>query len=255
MTLLWGDTGKVVTGPLKKFTITPGIQREALLGTPLTLPTTEPGTSQVSFTIQTSDLPTVSSNAMMKYNAVLYVSGKAGASAATLSYRVLKNGTSVVQSSGTSVTASNYWAHTHWRTFDVQVGDVLEVRTWSNTSDANLDFYGLIVFPSQPILYKQNTILKDLDLSGVVNTPNFTTPTTITFTGNYYLYPYSTTASSLALNSAINLPSVILNATYGLFRNQYPEITAQTAQGVHATQRQIQKVWYPTTISFREILR
>jgi hypothetical protein len=255
MSLLLGDTGKAQVSPLKTFTITPGAARETLLGTPLILPTTEPATAQVSFTVQSSDLPTITGNVPMKYNAVLYVSGKIGVAASVVNYRVLKNSVSVAQAAGVSATAAQYWTHTHWRTFDVQVGDVLEVKYWAVQADVNLDFYGLIIFPSQPIPYKQGAILKDLDFSTVINTPNFSTATTIAFTGSYYLFPFANSATSIGVSAAANFPAVIPNSTYGLFRNQYPEITVQTNQSVHATQRQIQKVWYPSTISFREVLR
>jgi hypothetical protein len=193
----------------------------------------------------------------MKYNACLVCSGKAGATAATPSYRVLKNGTSIIQTSGASVTASNYWSHTHWRTFDVQIGDVLEVRYWSNTTDANLDFYGLIVYPSQPVISKPNEILKDVTFSNCTNTlPAFSTTFSTSNSGFFRINFSSTTSATYDSGGNITIPSMIPLSPYGMFRNSLGDAAVgSTQQYVNATQRQIQRLWYPQTITFREILR
>lgn len=257
MTILWGDTGKASIGSLKTFTITPGTVRETLLGTPLILPTTEPATSQVIYTIQASDIPTISPIAQMKCNMTIVCSGKIGAIASIINYRVLKNGISIAQAAGTSATATQFWTHTHWRTFDVVVGDVLEVRYWAVQADVNLDFYGLLAYPSQPMPHKAGTILKDLSFLNTSNGGSFTTITPTISGLNYYVYPNN--SSNYTVNhgsTAVVYPAIITPATTGLFRNANADVNGtQTVQVVNATNRTISKQTYPSTISFREVLR
>lgn len=257
MTLLLGDTGKTQIGPLKSFVISPGTARETLLGTALTLPTTEPATAQVSFTVQASDLPTISPSVPMLYNAALQASGKIGAVASVVSYRVLKNGVSVAQASGASAVATQFWSHTHWRTFDVQVGDVLEIKYWAAQADVTLDFYGLIIYPSQPDITKRGTILKDLAITNMTTLPAFATTFTVANSQSMVFYPFAATNVNYT-NSIANITflSILSNSTYGLFRHSSPELNgAVTTQYVNATLRQMQKQYYPQNISFREVLR
>jgi hypothetical protein len=262
MTLLLGDTGKSQIGSLKTFTITPPTAKETLLtgGSILTLPTTEPGTSQVIYTVQASDLPTISPNVPMKYNAALVCSGKVGAAASVINYRVLKNSVSVAQAAGASALATQFWTHTHWRTFDVQVGDVLEVKYWAAQADVTLDFYGMHIIPSQPDVSKRGTILKDLYLSTSTD-PTFVVSTLGVATLQYYLSPFTAaggTTNDITPGTANDYTflCICLNPTYGLFRIAGGERnTASTNQGVNATARQVQKQIYPKIISFREVLR
>jgi hypothetical protein len=259
LTVLWGDTGKVAYGALKSFTITGATPRETLLGTPLVLPTTEPASGQITWTIQSSDLPTITPNAPMKFNASLVCGGKVGATAATISYRILLNGTSVVQSSGASATATQFWGHTHWRTSNVQVGDTIEIRYWSNQTDTNLDFYGLIVYPSQPSIIKLGTILSPLNISSVSNGANFVSAgLAINNTQAFVIYPYNSNQGVtylVAINFNAIAPSLVTAVLYKLSSGSGENASAITQQFVNATQRQYQKQWFPTTISFREILR
>lgn len=259
MALLLGDTGKGQIGSLKTFTITSATPRETLLtgGGVLTLPTTEPGTSQVIFTVQSSDLPTISPDVPMKYNASLIVSGKIGAVASIINYRVLKNSVSVAQASMANAASTQYWTHTHWRTFDIKVGDVLEVRYWAAQADVNLDFYGLLVCPSQPITHKPGAILKDVALSNVSLGVEFSTITATNVGGsNFHLYPTTSSAISAAHNSAITYSVLMPNISFGLFRsNNSEQFAAVSNSNVNATQRQVQRQWIPLGISFREILR
>lgn len=258
MSLLIGDTGKAQIGLLKSYAITPGTARETLLtgGSILTLPTTEPATAQVSFTVQSSDLPTIPGNVPMKYNVSLVCSGKIGVAASVVNYRVLKNGVSVAQAAGASATATQFWTHTHWRTFDVQLGDVLDVKYWAVQSDVTLDFYGLIAYPSQPMLYKQGMILKDLTFSNVINSPTFTTTFSVPQIWNFFTYPLSVTTAISIGTGTTAYPAIVPNNTYGLFRTAQGENSASnTDQRVSATQRQMAAQYYPSNISFREVLR
>jgi hypothetical protein len=261
MTFLLGDTGKSQVGPLKNYVITLATPRETLLGTALTLPTTEPATSQVSFTVQSADLPIISPSVPLKYYGVPNVSGKVGATAAVISYRVLKNGVSIAQASGASATATQFWTHSHYRLFDVQIGDVLEVRYWANQTDVTLDFYGFVVYPSQPDVFKRGTVTKDFTFSNPITVPDFISTTfTTSTTVSYFIHPNTGTAWNITASNAshpVVFSAFSPNPTYGVFRIGSGEGNGlpQTFQGVSATQRQITKQWLPSTFTFREVLR
>jgi hypothetical protein len=172
MTVLWGDTGKVITGPLKTFTFQTATPREVSLGN-ITLPNAEGTTNQISFTVQQSDLPTITPNPVsMKYAVNIIASGKC-VTAANVSFRIFKNGVSLA-TTNTTGTANQFWSQNHWRWYDVAVGDVLEVRIWSNQIDTTLDYSGIMIVPTNVVLSKPNTILKDLTytIGTTANQPN-----------------------------------------------------------------------------------
>jgi hypothetical protein len=258
MSLLTGDTGKSQVGSLKTFILTPSTPRETLLTTPLTLPTTEPVTGQISWTIQDTDLPILNFIANMKYNASFICGGKVGVTAATISYRILKNASSVVQTTGASATAAQYWCHSHWRATDVKVGDTFEIRYWASQSDVNLDFYGLIVYPTQPDILKSGIILKDLSFSNLA-TPSFVSANVVVSnTQGFQIFIWSSSSNSTGVTTAtsfyaINLRngSPIYKLAYGIGENS----GEATQQVVNATQRQYTRQIFPSSISFREVLR
>ena len=97
------------------------------------LPTTEPAVSQIVYTVQESDLPTSTDKAAaMKFTALLYGGGRnTGAAAATVNYRILKNGASV-STSNASVAANNYYTISCYQLYDIKVGDTVEIRLWAS---------------------------------------------------------------------------------------------------------------------------
>ena len=112
----------------KILNITYQTPQETLLGTPETLPTTEPATPQISYTVTSGDLPTFNMPLFKKiWVALLYGAGKA-VTAATIYWRMKKNGASVATGSG-SVAANTFYT---WSCgfYDVAVGDVLELALW-----------------------------------------------------------------------------------------------------------------------------
>lgn len=271
MTILWGDTGKIAYGPLKTFNFQCATPREVSLGT-ITLPNVEGATQQVSFTVQQSDLPTITPNAVsMKYSAVLIASGKC-VTAATVNYRTFKNGTAITGGNGNSSgTANQFWSQNHWRWYDVAVGDVLEVRMWSSQTDTNLDYACLMIYPANVVLSKANTILKDLTYTNATTTSN-PTPTgaglrsvTVSSTGQAY-FPVASNVSASTSNGVYSLavlsgtPIVlpyIASSSLGTFRiGNGGDVSTTYSQGYsNATNINIQKNGIPASITFREILR
>ena len=91
------------------------------------LPTSEPATSQIIYTITSADLPvSTDKTASMKFTAFLYGGGKNnGASSATVYYRVLKNGASIASASS-AVNTNYYYTVNCYQLYDIKVGDVIE---------------------------------------------------------------------------------------------------------------------------------
>jgi hypothetical protein len=124
---------------LKTLNITYPTPQETLLSTPQTLPTTEPATPQISYTVAAGDFPTFNPPVYMKKHiALLYAGGKA-VTAATISWRMKKNGLSVA--TGTiNVAANTFYTLSAFFGVDIVAGDVLEIALWSNQTDSNWDY-------------------------------------------------------------------------------------------------------------------
>lgn len=257
MSVLTGDSGKSVAGVLKTFNFTYPIPREDLQGTPQILPTTEPATSQCIYTIQQSDLPTITPTPKsVKWTVGIVTSGKA-ISTATPNYRILKNGASVTTAAGSSVAANNFWALTHWRWLDVQVGDVLEVRLWSTVSDTNYDYSAIFVYPTNVVLTPPNVMTKDVTIvSSNTASPSLTqgTPSVSNF-GSLCVFPTTSTFTAGLGASTYTLPVYMPHPTQGFCKVVNGD-TSASGVGNHATSHPLyQKNSAPISISFREMLR
>ncbi len=132
-------------GPVS-YTITYPDPDETLLETPEALPTSEPATAQIEFTIGAGHLPTVSP-AGLEYTltAILYAAGQnTDAASQTVYYRILKNGGSVATGSA-SVAAASYYTWHHYNFLGVQVGDMLACKLWATSANVNWDYRALAV--------------------------------------------------------------------------------------------------------------
>lgn len=102
--------------------------------TAVALPTTEPATPQVRYTVAEADLPTLNMTVESKVIAALmYAAGyNAISSPVTLYWRMLKNGASVAVGSAL-VDASYSWTLNAYF-YNVAVGDVLDIKLWASAS-------------------------------------------------------------------------------------------------------------------------
>lgn len=257
MTIQLGDTGRVVTGPLKTFTTTFASPRETLLGTPTALPTAEPASSQISFTVQASDLPTTSPAFIStKYTAILFSGGKnTDAAAQSVSWRVLKNSTSIATGTQSSIATNTFWTQTYYQFPSVVAGDVLEIRLWSSSANVNYDYYALVILPTQPSLGK-SYINKD------VNYSNFSFPSLTLGNPSYSLsYSWDVYASNssnvIGSNSGtLTFQAMGWSSTYNAGRLDYGDKNTATGALTSSTYRPYyNRVTFPATITFREILR
>lgn len=256
MTVQLGDTGKVAYGTQKTFAITIAAPRETLDGSPTVLPTTEPATSQISFTVQTSDLPTITpSPNSMKYVAILYGAGKnTDAASQTVSYRILKNGVSVATGSITATPTNNFYTVSCYQFYDVVVGDVLELRLWATSANVNYDYYAIAVLPTR-VSFGKAYLNKDVVYGSAVTALLISGTPNAVSSPQPYIYP--TTSNTLNLFSAgITVNALNWHSTYNAFQAYHGDNQLGVIGGNHATNRPSYRGGTTiSSISFREVLR
>lgn len=256
----YGDTGKSAVSPLKTFTFTNPNARESDLGGSALLPTTEPATSQVIWTVGSGDLPSISPPAYsMKYCVWGCVSGKC-TTAATLSYRIIKNGSSLATAT-TGGVANQFWTHNHYRWFDVVVGDVLEVRMWSTQADTTIDYSSVQVLLASIYTAPPNIILKDFTVSGTSATATPTglgiRSTTVGNTQGLSLTPANfTNVGNVNFSGSMTIYAFMPNPSFPTLRVNAGDISAaSTTPFNNATSINYARSFVPATITYREVLR
>jgi hypothetical protein len=202
---------------LKTLNITYQTPQETLLGTPETLPTSEPGTPQIGYTVASDDLPTFNISPYQKnWVAIVIGAGKA-VTAATIYWRMKKNGASVGTSSG-SVSANNYYT-IHAYFFDVAVGDVLELALWSNQTDSNWDYKAYQIQVSRLILLNTPRLLSPCNFAALATHPALTLGNPSYISGS--LYPMHCDARLLLITSPASYDFLYPKNTYGMFQIYY----------------------------------
>jgi hypothetical protein len=204
-------------GSLKALTTTIQSPSENLQGTPTTLPTSEPGTPQISYTVASGDLPTFSMGHYSQvWIAVLVAAGKA-VTAATINWRMKKNGSSV-NTNSFSVAANTYYTINAFF-YDISVGDVLAIALWSNKTDSNWDYNAYQVRPTRIILKSTLPVYVPFNIVTMVTHPTLVQ-------GNpgvqaaYGMYLYHEDSFTLYKNTsaAVTFASLHPAGTYGFFR-------------------------------------
>lgn len=157
MIQVYGARDAATIRPRRHITIAYPAPRETLLGVPDPLPTSEPITPQVSFTIDASDMPTVTGLIAGAYTYIgfMYAAGhNTSGDVRTLGARYDRNG--ITQFSGDNVgtvsdgncwTYSNHLGGNPWG--DIEVGDVLEMWFWADAAGMDVDYQALALYPTQ----------------------------------------------------------------------------------------------------------
>lgn len=261
MTIQWGDTGKVYTGVLKTFTMNQPNPRETLSGSPTSLPTTNPTNSgaQVSFTIQQSDLPTMAPDVASKqYCALVIVGGKnADAATQTVNSQIYQNGTSKGTASS-SVTTNTFWTHNLYFTNNVNVGDTINVSLWATSVNVNYDYICLMVIMTKILYVPRQSIMTNFsvvtasDVHPTLGTPQASSSAPY----NIYLTPSALGNTTVGMSGNGNLDTLkAVNTTFNLVAS-YFDTQQSNFTSTNATNRpQYRTIYYPKTVSFREIGR
>ncbi|MEM2263342.1 MAG: hypothetical protein QW160_03890 [Candidatus Bathyarchaeia archaeon] len=226
-------------------------KQETLLGTPETLPTSEPATPQIGYTVQDSDLPLITPTPYsVKYVALLFGAGRCP-TAATIYYRMKKNGASV-KTGNASVSANNYYT---WNCYfyDVKVGDVLELALWSSVSDSNWDYKAFQIQPSRIIPMSKLRLLMPCDFASLADQPVLTLGNPSSTSYSLYVchddVPLSTT-----INAAKRYSCLYAGDLMGLFRLNYGDYNNMN-NAVSRTSASYRPYYYrnyvPAQIKFR----
>jgi hypothetical protein len=259
MTTLLGDTGKLAQGPLKTFNLSFATPTETLLGTPVgSLPTANPGTPQITITVQTSDLPIISpSPKSLKYSATLYAAGKnTDAASQTINYQCYKNGVAIPGATGSQAVATNtFWTLSNYRFYDIAVGDVLGVSLWCASANMNYDYYALTVYPTRVEL-GNSYINRDVAYSNGIGPILTAGVPSIQNANGFMIYPCTSTTILIQSVNTLTFGTLTWNSTYQSFRTDRTDNTIGTGATTHATNRPFyQRNVIPGSISFREVLR
>jgi len=218
---LWGGEMGRITPLLtnrKVLDITYQTPQETLLGTPETLPTAEPATPQIGYTVAQDDLPAFSITPYQKkFIAILIGAGKT-VTAATIYYRMKKNGASVTTASG-GISANTFYT---WNCYfyNVAVGDVLELALWSNQTDSNWDYKAYQIQVSRLILLNKPRLLLPCNFAAVALHPILTLGNPYVYiTGS--LYPNHTDHNLPLISDATSYEALYPKDTYGIYHTNY----------------------------------
>lgn len=226
------------------------------------LPTSEPGTAQISYTVEAGDLPVLSMLFPYLFAPMVFARYKNTSGAArTISYRHLLNGTSVSTGSGGNMgTAANYGSYNGIAPAPASpvAGDVITVKLWANGAGVYLYEHALMSDLLRPLVGTARTIYSPRITVEASNfAPSFLTATAVTERYHYYS-AFSTTADSgfVTAASASGFPIVVIHPTYGLFVHYSADllqtnnvITGDTSgAGSYAHKRLTSIMFYPLDI-------
>jgi hypothetical protein len=147
---------------------------ETLLATPQPLPTSEPATPQISYTVAQADLPTFSFPVYRaKFMAYLVAAGYVTTTSSSDVYlRMKKNGVSVI-STYAWVPAGNYYTFNCFF-LDVAVGDVLEIALWADTTNVDWRYKAYQIQATRVIPFNKPRMLAPCSFSLVEAQPTLT---------------------------------------------------------------------------------
>ena len=205
------------------------------------LPTSEPGTAQISYTVEAGDLPVCAPLMPFAYAPFIYAQGQnTGGAARIVSYRIEKNGTSL-RTGNMDSAANNYYFALSAASFCAAaagppvVGDVLTVKLWANGAGVRLNAHALVPYLSRP-LYGLTRLVVWRGYAGtnaIARESSARKPSWMSATP--YVGPAGNnaiqvgpigTATFAVVNITENVPNAWCTApSYGLFRTQFSDVS------------------------------
>lgn len=258
MPKIYRDRGKSEVGSLKTTNITLPTVRETPISQ-ITLPTSEPATPQISYTVQLSDLAVFTGNMPRSVVHVpfLFATGKIGATSTVIFFRVLVNGVSQAQGGSINIGAGLYYTLNQMRYIPVNVGDVITYSLWSNQTDTTFNYHAFTTCPTRMQLTKPGTVLSNVTFNTVAF-PTLTqapAPIALSTQQNFLPFPAQGVSAPISLG-ATTFGAIVQDSTYYMGRSNFGDSNNNYNLGTHATnQTNYPKNIIPTTISFREMLR
>lgn len=233
-------------GSKKTLTATYATPQETLLGSPETLPTSEPGTPQANYTVAGGDLPVFSITPYsVSYIAVMMGAGKF-TTAGTLYWRMKKNGSSVANGSQ-AVSANNYYT-LNATFFGIVAGDVLEIALWSNQAGSNYDYKALSVLYSRLNPHAKRSLYLDLFFEKVdtnftlsLGNPSATDTWAATYNpingNNYSTTPAYECGANVLATAPIKFYGAFSSDLYGIMRSYFGDPGNAGSMKTHASYR------------------
>jgi len=202
---------------LKTLSITHQSAKETLLSTPETLPTSEPATPQIGYTVAESDFPTFSFQLYQRIFVGVVVGAGKVTTAATISYRMKKNGSSVYNS--TLSVSANYYYTIMAFFLDVKAGDVLELALWSSQSDSSWDYKAFQVQVTRIIPFNKPRLLMPCNFKAMISQPALSLGNPSFSLQNLLTQHLDQTLFSIS--AAKDIEVIYAKDTYGIFRINY----------------------------------
>jgi len=211
------------------------------------LPTSEPGTAQASYTVASGDLPEFSSPPSdVKYIGFVYLTGRnLSGSIQTVNYASY-NDTVSVKTGSRSINNDSYWTVLQ-SFYDIEVGDVLELAAWCDSTDMDIMNEGYQVGFSR-IQPESDGILYNVDVGVMPNMPVFTggNPYTI---GKHYSIGIDMNLTNFVCsrntnsNSPLQMP--VMTGRKPLIYDYYFDTTYGSAGGQNVAITNESTVYYP----------
>lgn len=226
-------------------------KQETQLSTPEILPTSEPTDPQISYTITESDLPVLNFQPFRKtYVAMLIVAGHC-TTGATVNARFLKNGSSLY-SPWLNIGANRYFTFGcfYW---DVNVGDVLSCKLWSNQTDSDWRVKAFQVQITRVVPMDKIRSLFPCSFT-VTTQPQLTKGNPSSTSSALNIYHADTQFSTITTSTQFD--NLYVKNTYGLFRIYNGDsVGANSGYSSDAASNYPQYVanYVPTKIRFRGV--
>lgn len=203
-----------ILGGRKVVSVTMQTPQETL-GSAVYLPTSEPATPQVSYTVASGDLPAFNvAPDSKKWMAYMIAAGSA-VTAATLYWRMKKNGSSVANGSQAVTAAYYYTQHSYF--YDVAVGDVLEIALWSSVTNTKYDYKAYQIQPTRVLPKNGAPILSPFNITTLTAYPTLTSGNPAVFS-TVGFYVYHDDVQFLERSTTVSFRSLHPGLTYGLGR-------------------------------------
>lgn len=163
---------------------------EVLLSTPVDLPTTEPTTGQITFTVTENDFPKISGKYFKTaFNIYAYIGGKNTSTSSLIVYcKGKQNGTDIAIGSA-SVAAGYFYTVNFCYFVECKPGDTFEFRLWASGVGINYDYYAYQVHMRELSFGRLGQVFKNVQYEANTFIPNLTLGNPTYSTYYFYAYP------------------------------------------------------------------
>jgi hypothetical protein len=186
------------------------------------------------------------------------IGGGKAVTAATISARMKKNGSSVA-TQGNSVAASTYYTY-EALFLNCAVGDSLQMSLWSNQSDSQWDYQAYCILPTRVVMKSSLPIYVPFNFNTLTGAPALTKGNPSVFGGSPKYWFVETEdivpASSIIITAAQNFKCLHPAGTYGFGCLCIGDQSNSNGLVIHTSgsyRPYYDQDYYPTSITMREL--